>query len=112
MLFFHEVSLYEFRALHLESKHVWETFDPGCLRCPISLTIFVVLVVCNITPEHVLPCLVKVSLVLNVQHYVIHHIILRLSLRHRLFVDELNQVFYVTLEHFLKLSLFCLIFLY
>ena len=104
------MALYEFCTLHLKSEYIRKTFDPSRLRCPVALTILLVLVVCNFTPENVFPRLVKVSFVLDIQYNIVHHIILRLSLRQTFFVDEFNQVFHMTLEHFLKLSLLYLIF--
>ena len=68
MLLFHQHVVHELLALQLESEYCRKSFDPGSLRYLVSLAILVVLIVWDLITENVLPCLIKVALVLDVEH--------------------------------------------
>ena len=64
--------------------------DPGCLARFVSFTIFIVLEVWNFRAEHILPRLVEIVLILNVQDDIMLSFFFRLSLRDLLFVNKLD----------------------
>lgn len=67
VLLLHHDSINESSSLHLEGEDVGNLTDPGSLRGLVPLTIFVVLVVWDITTDNILPGLVKVVFILDVQ---------------------------------------------
>ena len=76
--------------------------NPGRLTCLVSFSIFFVLKVWTLGTEHILPRLVKIELVLNVQDDIMLSFFFRFLLRDLLFVNELNQILYLAIKHYLK----------
>ena len=76
--------------------------NPGRLTCLVSFTIFFVLKVWHFGAEHILPRLVEIELVLNVQDNIVLSFFFRFLLRYLLFVNELDQILYLAIKHYLK----------
>ena len=90
VLLFHKMTFNKLSALHLEGQNFGHLIDPGCLGSLVSLTVFIILVIRDLTTEHVLPCLVEIIFVLDVQDDVVLNLCMSLHYRKVLFVDKLN----------------------
>ena len=90
VLLLHQVTFNELCALHLECEDLGHFVNPCCLTCFIPLSIFIILVVRNFGSEHILPSLVKIVLILNVQDYVVLNFRVSFPLRNLLFVYKLD----------------------
>ena len=99
VLLLHHVSLDEFCSLHLEREHLGHLVDPRRLVGLVPLAVGIVLVVRHLRAEHVLPRLVKVRLVLNIQDDVVLDGGLCSALRQLLFVHKLDKIFNTAVEH-------------
>ena len=99
VLLFHGMAFDECSALHLESQCGGQLLDPGRLGCSVAFTILIVLVVVDLASEYVLPGLVEVALILDVQNDVVELVCLVLALGRATLVHELNQVFDMVLKH-------------
>lgn len=68
VLLFHHMSLDKRSSLHLESEDFWKLADPCSLRGFVPLTVLIVLIIWNFTSEYVLPCLVEIVFILDIQN--------------------------------------------
>lgn len=93
------MSLNKCCSLHLECENLGHLVDPCRLIGFVPLTVSIVLVIGHLGAEYILPRLVKVRLVLNVQDDVVLDGRLCSALRQLFFVDKLDKIFDITVEH-------------
>lgn len=99
VLLLHHMTFYKLSSLHLERQYLWHFMDPCRLVSLVPLAILVVLVVGHLRAEHILPSLVKVVLILNVQDDIVLDLRAGPSLRYLFFINKLDKILDVAIEH-------------
>ena len=90
VLLLHKMTFDKLSSLHLERQDFWHLINPCSLRGFVPLAIFVILIVRHFSTEHILPGLVEIIFVLDVQDDIMLNFCVRLSLRKGLFVHKLD----------------------